>query len=62
MSEERPNESPDSDNATSGQAARRKFLQTSGKAAIAAPAAVLLLSMASKTQAISIYTDSSNLP
>lgn len=34
--------------AVSGQVARRKFLRTTGAAAVAAPAAVLLLSATSK--------------
>jgi hypothetical protein len=40
----------------SGQAARRRFLRASGHVAIAAPAAVLLLSAAGKASADDAYT------
>ena len=64
MSERRVSELPDSGNAVSGKAARRKFLKTSGRVAIAAPAAVLLLSAASKSAQAQVppYTDTSNIP
>jgi hypothetical protein len=41
----------------SGQDARRRFLRTSGRAALAAPAAALLLSAASTNARAAIYTD-----
>lgn len=48
MSEPHGDEVPET-NPISGQVARRKFLKKSGGVAIAAPAAVLLLSAASKS-------------
>ena len=48
MSEQQVDTTPDSD-PISGQAARRQFLKKSGSVAIAAPAAVLLLSATSKS-------------
>ena len=56
MREEEVDATPEND-PISGQAARRKFLKKSGSVAIAAPAAMLLLSMASKSAAADdIYT------
>lgn len=46
---EKPDVSSQSDGKFSGQDARRKFLKTSGRMAIAAPAVVLLLSAGSKS-------------
>ena len=43
-----------------GQEARRKFLRTSGKAAVAAPAAALLLAAMSRNAAAAVYTDFSD--
>jgi hypothetical protein len=56
-----------SSNPVTGQAARRKFLRTSGAAAVAAPAAVLLLSATSRsvsaqTAPYTISTDTSTVP
>ena len=48
MSEHHLDKAPEGD-PVSGQAARRKFLKRSGGVAIAAPAAVLLLSATSKS-------------
>ena len=56
MSEQQVDTTPDCD-PISGQAARRKFLKKSGSVAIAAPAAVLLLSVTSTSAAADdIYT------
>lgn len=49
MSEQHVDPLPESSNAVSGQAARRKFLKKSGSVAIAAPAAMLLLAATSKS-------------
>lgn len=41
----------------SGQDARRRFLRISGKAAVAAPAAALLLAATSRNAAAQVYGD-----
>ena len=57
MSEHHVDKAPEGD-PVSGQAARRKFLKRSGGVAIAAPAAVLLLSATnSKSAMAQAYTD-----
>jgi hypothetical protein len=48
MSDERLDPMPEGGAADSGRAARRKFLTTSGRIAVAAPAVVLLLSATSR--------------
>jgi len=57
MSEHHVDKAPEGD-PVSGQTARRKFLKRSGGVAIAAPAAVLLLSATnSKSAMAQAYTD-----
>jgi len=55
MSEQHVDPLPESSNAVSGQAARRKFLKKSGSVAIAAPAAMLLLAATSKSALANIH-------
>lgn len=43
---------PSVDSRSTGEAARRRFLRTSGKVAVAAPAALLLLSASKSADAI----------
>jgi hypothetical protein len=52
---EKPEDAPGDETSLSGKAARRKFLRSSGRVAMAAPAAVLLLS-ATRAHAQTSYT------
>jgi hypothetical protein len=64
MNERQIDSTPETADAVSGQGARRKFLKQSGKLAIAAPAAVLLLSAASRNASAQSnpYADLHTLP